>query len=520
MFDLRAALIVFREVLEASLVIGIACAATRGIPRRGAWVAFGIAAGTAGACIVAAFAEVIANLASGMGQELLNATILIAAVGMLGWHNVWMARHGKEMAQEMSALGKAVHAGMQPLYTLGTVIALAVLREGSEVVLFLYGLSAGGSTNAGMFAGSALGLAGGAALGFVLYFGLLRIPTKHFFTVTGWMILLLAAGMASQAARFLIQADWLPAWGSLWDSSRIVAPDSVAGRILQALIGYDAHPSGMQLLFYLVTLTTIGVSMKLFGKPPVAARAALPAFAAIMIVAASLAPDRAEAGIANKVYRPVVVQGETEVEFRGGYDKVSDPAGDIKGMAHVLDIGYGVTNFWITEAVFEIEKERCCGATDHAQGVEWENILQLTNPGEHFVDFGWFAEVAAPMGEEDGGYAIETGPMFEKQFGRLLNTVDLFREETFGFADNTVEYSYRWQSQYLSGAPVEFGLQAFGQKVTDDGETMQHIVGPAVFGIARLGQRNKLKWDAAVLAGLNDASEDWRVRWELEFEFY
>ena len=270
-----AALIVFREVLEAALVIGIACAATRGMPRRNAWVAGGIAAGAAGACLVAAFAGAIAGTASGMGQELFNAGVLLAAVAMLGWHNVWMARHGREMAQQMNALGRSVQAGARPLYALGAVIALAVLREGSEVALFLYGLAAGGSTAAGMLAGSGIGLAGGAALGMALYFGLLRIPTRHFFTVTSWMILLLAAGMASQAAGFLIQADYLPALGeTLWDSSGIVAHDSLLGEVLRTLVGYDARPAGMQLLFYLATLTTIGIAMKRFGHPAPAAQAA------------------------------------------------------------------------------------------------------------------------------------------------------------------------------------------------------------------------------------------------------
>ena len=511
---LGSALIVFREVLEAALVIGIACAATRGIAGRGLWVTAGIVAGVIGACIVAGFAEVIAGFASGMGQELLNAIILLAAVGMLGWHNVWMARHGREMAQEMSALGKSVSSGARPLYALGTVIGLAVLREGSEVVLFLYGLAAGGSSNSGMFAGSALGLAAGSAVGVVMYFGLLKIPTRHFFTVTSWMILLLAAGMASQAAGYLIQADYLPPLGAMWDSSHFVSGSSVAGKILQTLVGYDAHPAGMQLLFYVTTFTTIGVAMKLFGHPVSLPRATAGALAGLLVLATAAAPDNAYAGVANKVYRPVVVMGETEIELRGGYSKHDGE----KKMAHILDIGYGVNPYWLTEVVFEIGKATGGGETSHAQAVEWENLLQFTNPGEYFVDFGWFAEVAASM-ESGEGWAIETGPMFEKQLGRLVNTLDLLAEHVFvPGAEDGSEISYRLQSHYLSGTPVELGLQAFGEKAK--GEDAQHIAGPALFSEFRLGNRNKLKMDAAVLKGLTADSEDTRVRWELEFEFY
>ncbi len=271
---LSSALIVFREVLEAALVIGIACAATRGMPGRNGWVVAGVAAGAAAACLVAAFAEAISGAAEGMGQEIFNASVLLAAVTMLGWHNVWMARHGRELAQQMNALGQSVQAGARPLYALGAVIALAVLREGAEVVLFMYGIAAGGSSGLSMLAGGGIGLAAGGALGLMLYLGLLRVPTRHFFTVTSWMILLLAAGMASQAAGFLVQADYLPSWGDmLWDSSHLVAHDSLVGEVLRTLVGYEARPAGMQLAFYLTTLLGIGIAMKLFGHAHAPARA-------------------------------------------------------------------------------------------------------------------------------------------------------------------------------------------------------------------------------------------------------
>jgi high-affinity iron transporter len=506
---LGSALIVFREVLEAALVIGIACAATRGIATRNFWVAGGIAAGAAGACLVAGFAEAIAGWAEGMGQEIFNASVLLAAVGMLGWHNVWMARHGREMAQEMSALGKSVQSGSRPLYALGAVIALAVLREGSEVVLFLYGLAAGGASSAGMLAGGAIGLAGGTAIGIVLYFGLLRVPTKHFFTVTSWMILLLAAGMASQAAGFLIQADYLPPLGAmLWDSSGIVSHDSLLGEILRTLIGYDARPSGMQLLFYLITLVTIGVAMKLFGRPlPVAVRAALPAV--VLALAATVAPPRAEAGPADTVYRPMVEFGETEVELRGGH--IKDDRRELNTtQAYVLDFGHGVTPWWFTEAVLEIEKEP--DASLEAEEVEWENIFQLTEQGQYFVDLGWFAEAKLPL-EVEYPYGLEVGPMFQKDIGRLTSNLNLLAEWAFGNGFRTEnELGYTFQSRYRSGRQMEVGLQAFGAEDA-------HVVGPAVFSAGRLNERYKYKWDAALLAGATPDAEDWRLRWQFELEF-
>jgi len=265
---LATALIVFREVLEAALVVGIVLAASRGVPRRGLWVAGGVAAGIAGSLIVAGFAEEIASALSGIGQELFNAVVLFTAVAMLGWHNVWMGRHGRELAVEAGDVGKLVRAGARPLHVLAIAVGLAVLREGSELVLFLYGVvAANGTTLAQSSAGFALGCVAGAAVGALLYFGLLRIPLRHLFTVTSWLILLLAAGMAAQGAAFLMQADLLPALGdTVWDTSRFLPDTSLLGQMLHALIGYVAQPAGIQVVFYVATIALMGALMWLVGR--------------------------------------------------------------------------------------------------------------------------------------------------------------------------------------------------------------------------------------------------------------
>ncbi|MEC5384174.1 FTR1 family protein [Uliginosibacterium sp. H3] len=262
---LGTAIILFREVLEAALIIGIIAAATRGVRNRGLWIAGGVTLGIAGSCFVAAFAGSISNLAEGVGQELFNAGILGIAVVMLSWHNIWMARHGKELAAQASAVGKSVGSGAESVTVLLTVIGLAVLREGSEVVLFLYGLIAQGGTTVGsMVLGGVLGMLAGVAVGTALYFGLLRIPLRWFFQATSLLILLLAAGMAGQAARLLIQADKLPSLADpLWDVSGILPGDSALGTVLHALAGYDPQPTGMHMLFYVVTFIVVLIGMRL-----------------------------------------------------------------------------------------------------------------------------------------------------------------------------------------------------------------------------------------------------------------
>jgi high-affinity iron transporter len=268
-------ILVFREVLEAALIVSIVAAATQGVARRGAWIGAGIALGVVGAVVVALFAGVIADAMSGTGQEWFNACVLLAAVLMISWHVVWMARHSRELTQHMKAIGSAVSSGSRPMTALLVVVAIAVLREGSEIVLFGYGLVASGSSYSSLALGGALGLLAGVALGFGLYFGLTRIPVRHFFSATNLLLVLLAAGLAGQAADKLVQADVLPPLvDQLWDSSWLLSDGSWVGQTLHILVGYTAQPSGIQLVFYLVTLGALLLGMRL-SRPP--ARIAAPA---------------------------------------------------------------------------------------------------------------------------------------------------------------------------------------------------------------------------------------------------
>jgi high-affinity iron transporter len=262
-----SAIIVFREVLEAALIIGIIAAATRSIPRRGRWLAAGVAAGLLGSGVVAGSADVISNLANGAGQELFNAGVLAVAVVMLAWHNIWMASHGAELAASARNVGENIREGTSELSALLVIVGLAVLREGSETVLFLYSIAVSSGNSAGsMVTGGLIGVGAGVLVGYLLYAGLLRIPLRWFFTATSLLVLLLAAGMASQAARFLIQADLIPSLASpLWDTSSVLSDGSWPGMLLHSLVGYDSRPAGMQIVFYVVALVVIGSGMKWVG---------------------------------------------------------------------------------------------------------------------------------------------------------------------------------------------------------------------------------------------------------------
>jgi high-affinity iron transporter len=266
---LGAAIIVFREVLEAAMIVGIVAAAARGRPGRARWLAGGIAGGVAASILVASLTGRLADLADGAGQELLNAAILSLAVAMLAWHLIWMSRHARDLSRDAKKLGEDVADGRRDLSALAVVVGLAVTREGSETALFLYGLIAGGGTSIStVLGGGALGLALGVLAGAGLYAGFVRIPARWFFSATSGLILLLAAAMASQCARVLIQADLLPSLATpFWDLSRSLSNDSSLGTLLHALIGYDAAPAGMQVLFYVAALVLIASGMQLSRAP-------------------------------------------------------------------------------------------------------------------------------------------------------------------------------------------------------------------------------------------------------------
>ena len=250
-----AFVIAFREVIEAGLIVGIVLAATRGIAGRGRWIALGIVGGLAGAALVALFAEAISDAFEGAGQEILNAAVLIVAVLMLIWHNTWMAKHGREMAGELRAAGEAVRTGQSTAAGLALVVGAAILREGAELVLFLYGLVASGTSGPDIQFGALAGVAVGAAMSSVSYFGLAAIPTRYVFSVTSALIILLAAGLAAQAAQFLTNAGLITILDRpLWNSSAILREDSLVGRVLHALVGYTDRPSALQVLVYLGTI--------------------------------------------------------------------------------------------------------------------------------------------------------------------------------------------------------------------------------------------------------------------------
>lgn len=521
---LASALIVFREVLEAALVLSIVAAATKMVAERGRWLAAGVASGLIGALVVAAFASEIADAMEGVGQELFNAGVLFAAVAMLGWHNIWMQRHGRELAARMAAVGHAVAAGARPLMAVAIAVGLAVLREGSEIVLFLYGIASGGANATDLAAGSALGFVLGAIAGFALYAGLLKLATRHLFSVTSWMILLLAAGMAASGAKFLTQADVLPALGhALWDTSALLSEDGLLGELLHVLVGYVARPSGIQIVFYLATIGVIGGLMIALNprRQPLSRRATAAVLLSGLAFTTALNARDARAGF--KVYYPYVEFGELEIEYRPSVTFDDDGAKDNE-QKHLLGIGYGVSEWWFTELYAEWEREAGPGEGTVFEAFEWENRFQITNPGEHWADFGLLVEYV----RKDSGSSsdkIELGFLFAKEFGKFDAAYNLVFEREIGSgASDDVELAQAFQLKYRLDPAFEPGVEVFSEFGAIDNisgfDEQEHYIGPVAIGVLPLGVGGtKVKYNAGYLFGVSDEAADGVFKAIIELEF-
>src|SRR5215469_3409335 len=528
---LGAAIIVFREVLEAALIVGIVLAASTGAPRRGLWISVGLAGGVVGAGIVVLFAAEIAAAAAGIGQELLNAVILALAVGMLGWHNIWMSRHGRELAATAREVSDAVTSGTRPLYVLSVVVGLAVLREGSETVLFLYGIAAGGGLGAGsLIAGGTLGLAGGVAMGAALYLGLLRIPTRRLFTVTSWMVLLLAAGMASQAAGYLVQADLLPPLGdAVWDTSAVLTEDSILGKALHTLIGYVSRPDGIQIVLYVATLGAIWLLTRMVGKPVGSrrlgslSRGAATPLIVVLLLAGLGAGSAAHAQL--KVRYPIVDYREIEIEPFSDitFDKPKSGLGN--NQRYTIEYGFGPLPNWFVEVGHEIAAPN--GENITYDATEVESYLQLTPTGKYFGDLAMFAEYEHPLHQGDPK-AFTFGPLAQTEFGEIaglgaLHTLNLLFTRTVG--NNRTEATQlftAWQSRLLINPYIQPGFEYYGEidQILNPGTLSQqlHRIGPVLVGASNFAPYGNLKYEAGYLFGMTDATPRGTVRFRLEWE--
>lgn len=264
---LGSAIVVFREVFEIVLIVGIVLAATQNMPHRFKAIAIGMIAGLAGAGLLALFTDKVSEMAEGVGQEYFNAGVLFTAALFISWTLLWMKKHSRNMKQKFEQLGKTVTEGDAPFLVLSAVIGLAILREGSEIVLFTYGMLASGQSAMSILGGATLGMIGGLVVGGLFYFGLIRLSMKLFFQVTSGLLILLVAGMMSQAFGFLVAAgDFENLSQTMWDSSALLTEDSIIGQTLGVMIGYTSRPVTIQVIAFALTVISLLAALKMVEK--------------------------------------------------------------------------------------------------------------------------------------------------------------------------------------------------------------------------------------------------------------
>ncbi len=503
-------IILFREILEISIILSIIMAATRGIAGRGRWVLAGVGGGLVGSAVVAYFAGSISNAIEGMGQEVFNAGVLFIAVLMIGWTVIWMQTHAREMVQKIKQVGQAVHDGSLPLYALATVVCLSMWREGAEIVLFMTGIIT--TRTETLFAIGMGGLAGALSagtIGLMLYLGLVKFSTRYLFSTTSWLLTLLACGMSAQAAGFLSAADILPTLApQLWDSSALLSETSILGKILHAMLGYSERPSGIQGVFYVATLLTIMGLLKMTQRKKMAPKLA---GAAAVLLSVTAFHD----AHAFYIKSPYVEQGVLEVENKNRFDMDKRPA-ENGFRQHVIGVGYGFTSWWSSELNGEWEKEAGHGYKYTA--TEIENTFQFTEQGEYLIDVGGLLSYEFSH-EQGGADKVEAGILLGKKFTDWTHLANIIVEQEVGDHKNAnPEYDVKWQTLYNYSSFVNPGVEYYGEfgEVTHSQgwDAQKHRFGPVIAGKLGHGVEYNIGW----LFGISNGASDNAIKLNLEYE--
>jgi hypothetical protein len=249
-------------------------------------------------------------------------------------------------------------------------------------------------------------------------------------------------------------------------------------------------------------------------------RSALQAGAFLALTASLLSlPAMSIAGPSDYVYTPAVEYGEREIDFKAGTAKSRDGT---RESAYSLGLGWGVTNRWFTEVYAKWHKEP--GDRNTFDAWEWENKFQITETGQYPVDIGFILEIERPKDRSEG-YEYKWGPLFQMDVTPMVqaNFNVLIEKHIRAATPEPAELGYQWQVKYRYKPEFEFGAQGFGDvgpwNHWEPKSEQPHIAGPAVFGKFRMGPKQVINYNAAVLFGLSHAAPRNTLRVQAEYEF-
>lgn len=510
---LSSALVIFREVFEIVLIVGIVLAATCTMPNRAKAIALGFGSGLVGSALVALFTGKISDMAEGLGQEYFNAAILLTAAAFIGWTVLWMKKHSRHLKKHFSDMGQAVSEGRAPYFMLSAIIALAMLREGSEIVLFTYGMLATGVSIATIGAGALIGSFAGLVVGLALYFGLIKLSVKIFMQATGTMLVLLVAGMVLQAFGFLVAAGEFESLSNVvWDSSAFLDDGGLIGQSLGTLVGYTARPTTIQLIAYLTTLMGMIIMMKLIDRNISFASFFKTATAASAVLVLLAGPANAT----KTVTSPYVTKGELELKWKGGYTHDDDDQGDDGAWAQKATVEYGVTDRFQVEAEAEVENPGDSDNTD-LTALALEGKIELTEQGQYWVDVG--LKGAYEFNLADGADKVEAKLLLAKDTGKLHHRANLILEREVGNeSDDETDFGVAVSSRYKMSKMFEPGVELYSDfgslSDSSDFDDEDHRMGPVAYG--KLGE---FKYEAGYLFGLSDSAPDGMLKAVVSYEW-
>lgn len=261
---LPAFLLSLREGLEAALIIGIVLGTLRKMNRTDLKSA--VWAGTFSAVIVSLLAGGLLTALGlsfeGKAEEIFEGFAMLLAAGVLTWMIYWINRQGRHMNSNLEGgVRKATTSGTGRRALFGLAF-LAVVREGIELALFLTATTfalQGGQT----LAGAVLGLGAAILLGWLLFSATLRLDLRRFFQVTGFLLILFAAGLVAHGVHEFNEAGWIPSIVEhVWDVNPWLNENSFVGGLLKALFGYNGNPSLTEVLAYLAYFVLIFLGLK------------------------------------------------------------------------------------------------------------------------------------------------------------------------------------------------------------------------------------------------------------------
>ncbi len=252
---LNSVIIILREVLEAALLISVLLAFSKLLNLSYRWIVWSVGMGIVGAFIYGANVSTVSGWFEGVGQEVMNALLQLGIFTLLLIFIVLAIQQFKRTECHTHLI----------IIIMGMIVSLAIIREGSEILIYLNNFTQVNDHFSAVLSGAVIGAGIGSSVGIIVYYLLCNVIPRWSVNAGIILLILIAAGMLSQASLLLIQADWLPSQLPLWNSSEFISEHSIVGQLLYAVIGYEATPTPVQAGFYFGGLA-LSVALFLLAK--------------------------------------------------------------------------------------------------------------------------------------------------------------------------------------------------------------------------------------------------------------